>query len=91
MILKKVDLPIIPHASCQNTLRTTRLGKYFVLDKSFVCAGGEPGKDTCKVIAISHDEATYSLRATMRLFLKNATYRRIFFASGKRELQFSYS
>ena len=48
VILKKIDLPIVPHALCQNSLRTTRLGKFFELHNSFVCAGGEPGKDTCK-------------------------------------------
>lgn len=48
VILKKVDLPIVERNSCQNQLRTTRLGKHFQLDKSFVCAGGEEGKDTCR-------------------------------------------
>lgn len=48
VILKRVDLPVVPHDTCQNTLRSTRLGKYFVLDRSFICAGGESGKDTCK-------------------------------------------
>ncbi|KAH0950194.1 hypothetical protein HN011_004072 [Eciton burchellii] len=48
VILKKVELPIVPHGSCQNILRTTRLGKYFVLNNSFICAGGEAGRDTCK-------------------------------------------
>ncbi|XP_046748894.1 phenoloxidase-activating factor 2 isoform X2 [Diprion similis] len=48
VILKSIDLPVVPHDVCQTTLRTTRLGKYFILDPSFICAGGEPGKDTCK-------------------------------------------
>lgn len=48
VILKKIDVPIVPHDACQNTLRQTRLGKYFTLDRSFICAGGEKGKDTCK-------------------------------------------
>lgn len=48
VILKKIDLPIIPRAYCQNALRQTRLGHHFELHKSFICAGGEPGKDTCK-------------------------------------------
>ncbi|XP_032686403.1 phenoloxidase-activating factor 2-like isoform X2 [Odontomachus brunneus] len=48
VILKKVELPMVPNPTCQTIMRTTRLGKYFVLDKSFVCAGGELGKDTCK-------------------------------------------
>ncbi|GAB1860001.1 Phenoloxidase-activating factor 2-like isoform X2 [Camponotus japonicus] len=48
VILKRVELPVVTHDTCQSTLRTTRLGKYFVLDASFTCAGGEVGKDTCK-------------------------------------------
>lgn len=48
VILKKLDLPVVPHGDCQNRLRTTRLGRYFKLHQSFTCAGGEPGKDTCR-------------------------------------------
>lgn len=48
VILKKIELPVVPRDTCQNTLRTTRLGKYFELHQSFICAGGEVGKDTCK-------------------------------------------
>ncbi|XP_015590466.1 phenoloxidase-activating factor 2 isoform X2 [Cephus cinctus] len=48
VILKRVELPVVPHDTCQSSLRRTRLGKYFVLDNSFLCAGGEVGKDTCK-------------------------------------------
>lgn len=48
VIMKKIDLPIVPNAKCQDQLRTTRLGQHFMLHKSFVCAGGVPGKDTCK-------------------------------------------
>ncbi|XP_050595985.1 phenoloxidase-activating factor 2-like isoform X3 [Bombus affinis] len=48
VILKKVELPTVPHSECQNKLRETRLGKYFRLHETFMCAGGEPGKDTCK-------------------------------------------
>jgi kallikrein len=47
-ILKKIELPIVPFAKCQDSLRKTRLGKPFVLDSSFICAGGEPGRDACK-------------------------------------------
>lgn len=43
-ILKRIDLPVVPHQTCQTSLRTTRLGKRFILNKSFICAGGEPGK-----------------------------------------------
>jgi hypothetical protein len=49
-ILKKVELPIIPSADCQDKLRLTRLSSFFRLHDSFVCAGGESGKDTCRVI-----------------------------------------
>ncbi|KAG5871978.1 hypothetical protein JTB14_003103 [Gonioctena quinquepunctata] len=47
IILKSVDLPIVPRDTCQNNLRETRLGKRFELHKSFMCAGGEKGKDSC--------------------------------------------
>ncbi|XP_017485409.1 PREDICTED: tryptase-like [Rhagoletis zephyria] len=48
VILKKIELPIVPHDTCQANLRRTRLSRFFQLDKSFICAGGEKGKDTCK-------------------------------------------
>lgn len=48
VILKKIELPVMPFDNCQKALRTTRLGYRFILNKSFICAGGEPGKDTCK-------------------------------------------
>ncbi|KZC14538.1 Serine proteinase stubble [Dufourea novaeangliae] len=48
IILKKIELPIVPHDTCQSNLRETVLGKYFRLHESFICAGGESGKDTCK-------------------------------------------
>uniref|UniRef100_A0AAG5DIW8 Peptidase S1 domain-containing protein n=2 Tax=Anopheles atroparvus TaxID=41427 RepID=A0AAG5DIW8_ANOAO len=48
VILKKIDLPVVPNDKCQSALRTTRLGAKFNLHKSFLCAGGVPGKDTCK-------------------------------------------
>ncbi|XP_055857453.1 phenoloxidase-activating factor 2-like [Episyrphus balteatus] len=47
-ILKKIDLPVVPSFVCQDNLRKTRLGMFFELDKSFLCAGGESGKDTCE-------------------------------------------
>lgn len=47
-ILKKIELPVVPHKECQSSLRRTRLGLRFLLHRSFMCAGGEPGKDTCK-------------------------------------------
>lgn len=48
VILKKVELPIVPRRDCELALRGTRLGPYFNLHHSFVCAGGEAGRDTCK-------------------------------------------
>ncbi|CAL4073826.1 unnamed protein product [Meganyctiphanes norvegica] len=47
-IMKKVELPTVEHQQCQNLLSKTRLGKYFQLDDSFMCAGGEDNKDACK-------------------------------------------
>jgi len=47
--LRKVELPIVPPADCQRELQRTRLGSFFRLHNSFVCAGGEPGQDTCQV------------------------------------------
>merc|ERR1711970_414121 len=48
VVLKEIDLPIIDQGTCQNKLRQTRLGRKFQLHDSFICAGGEEGKDTCK-------------------------------------------
>lgn len=48
VILKRIELPAVPHEHCQQKLRNTRLGKYFELHSSFMCAGGEIGHDTCK-------------------------------------------
>ncbi|XP_055853858.1 phenoloxidase-activating factor 2-like [Episyrphus balteatus] len=45
--IMKIDLPVVPNAKCQNDLRQTRLGPFFELHSSFMCAGGEIGKDTC--------------------------------------------
>ncbi|XP_043469991.1 phenoloxidase-activating factor 2-like [Leptopilina heterotoma] len=47
-ILKAVDLPIVDPKTCEMQFRKTRLGADFNLDwKSFICAGGELGKDSC--------------------------------------------
>ena len=46
-ILKKIDLPLIGRPDCQKALRTTRVGQYFNLHESFICAGGEKDKDAC--------------------------------------------
>ena len=47
-ILKKIELPTLQHADCQNRMRRTRLGRRFILNGSFMCAGGEKGVDMCK-------------------------------------------
>lgn len=48
-ILKKIDLPIVPVAQCQAVLRQTALGPTYIIHDSFICAGGEKGKDACTV------------------------------------------
>lgn len=49
-IQKEVDVPVLDTARCQSALSATRLGSSFVFDgTSFICAGGEPGKDACTV------------------------------------------
>lgn len=47
-VLKEIALPIVPHYDCEQSLKSTRLGGFFKLDQSFICAGGQPGLDTCK-------------------------------------------
>lgn len=46
--LRKVELPIVDNNYCEQLLRTTRLGPYFGLYGTFICAGGETNKDTCQ-------------------------------------------
>ncbi|KAI9585411.1 phenoloxidase-activating factor 2-like [Glossina fuscipes] len=48
VILKSIALQVVPHSTCENQLRQAGLGVHFNLHKSFLCAGGEIGKDTCK-------------------------------------------
>jgi len=48
VVLKEIDLSVVNHDQCENSLRRTRLGKRYRLHDSFICAGGESGKDTCK-------------------------------------------
>ena len=48
VVLKKVRLDLRNHTSCQESLRTTRLGVNFELDESAICAGGLGGVDTCR-------------------------------------------
>lgn len=46
-IMKKVNFNIMPHRECQNDLRETRLGRYYELDRSFVCASKMSGESLC--------------------------------------------
>lgn len=49
-IQKQVDVPVLANTVCQSELAATRLGPSFVFDTtSFLCAGGEAGKDACTV------------------------------------------
>jgi len=42
-------VPVVNNDQCQEDLRSkTRLGEYYELDQSFICAGGKLGIDTCK-------------------------------------------
>merc|ERR1719305_1923220 len=66
VVLKEIDLPVVEHDQCEAKLRTTRLGRRFQLDDSFICAGGYGGKDTCKgdggsplVCSSKYDPNTY--------------------------------
>lgn len=49
LLLQEVDVPVLSNAQCQSQLQHTRLGYDFKLHPGFVCAGGEEGKDACKV------------------------------------------
>lgn len=57
-VLRKVDVPLLDPLDCQDRLRKTRLGLLFKLHTSFVCAGGEPGKDACTVCTFLSIEIT---------------------------------
>lgn len=46
---QEVDVPVVSHQQCERQLQQTRLGYDFKLHQGFVCAGGEEGKDACKV------------------------------------------
>lgn len=48
VIMKRVPLPTVAFNECEQRFRKTRLGKYFKLDPSFICAGGQPNVDTCE-------------------------------------------
>ncbi|XP_011159599.3 phenoloxidase-activating factor 2 [Solenopsis invicta] len=46
--LRKLNLPIVGREDCQTRLRNTKLGQYFQLHGTFICAGGEANTDTCR-------------------------------------------
>jgi len=76
-ILKEVDVPVLSQADCQTALRKTRLGNFFVLDTSFMCAGGEAGKDACTVreydilLLIKHECILHSNPDSKVIFINN--------------------
>ena len=46
--MKEVDVSIVGQTTCEAELKRTRLGQSFDLNQnSFLCAGGETGKDAC--------------------------------------------
>lgn len=47
-VLREVELPVIGPTECESALRQTRLGAHYRLHQSFICAGGEGGKDACE-------------------------------------------
>jgi hypothetical protein len=48
-MLQEVDVPVVSHQQCQLQLQQTRLGYDYKLHPGMICAGGEEGKDACKV------------------------------------------
>lgn len=49
VILKAIEnMGVTDNEQCQAALRTTRLGEFFNLHESFMCAGGQAGVDTCQ-------------------------------------------
>jgi len=48
VILKQVELDMVDKGTCQSQLRETKLGSFFRLHETFVCAGGREGSDTCQ-------------------------------------------
>jgi hypothetical protein len=48
-VLKEVEVPVVSSPYCEQLLQRTKLGPDFALHEGFLCAGGEEGKDACKV------------------------------------------
>lgn len=47
VILREVELPLLPHHMCEQRLRNTGLGTSYELSKSSICAGGDRESNTC--------------------------------------------
>uniref|UniRef100_A0A1Y9HAQ2 Phenoloxidase-activating factor 2 n=1 Tax=Anopheles farauti TaxID=69004 RepID=A0A1Y9HAQ2_9DIPT len=47
-IQKKIELSVVSRERCEMALRKTHLGYRFQLPSSFICAGGEKGRDMCR-------------------------------------------
>ncbi|XP_031333790.1 phenoloxidase-activating factor 2-like [Photinus pyralis] len=45
--MKKIEFSLISNPLCQNEFRKTRLGKWFQLHQTFLCAFGKNGRDLC--------------------------------------------
>ena len=45
--LRQVEMGMIDHVLCEENLKKTRLKSDFVLEESFICAGGENDVDVC--------------------------------------------
>ncbi|XP_039291082.1 trithorax group protein osa isoform X2 [Nilaparvata lugens] len=65
-VLHKVDVKFIPEDVCESKLRSTNLGKYFILNKGFSCALPKNPSDLCKVdvgspIACERGDGHYEL------------------------------
>lgn len=48
-VLKRIELPIVARDICLMRLKLAGSGNNFKLHDSFICAGGQIGKDTCEV------------------------------------------
>jgi len=47
-IMLELPLPLVASSTCERRLKSTGLGRYFKLDKSFICAGSESGEEYCR-------------------------------------------
>lgn len=47
--MKYLELKVVEKSECERSINKAANQSNFILDKSFICAGGESGKDTCQV------------------------------------------